>query len=209
MASKTLQTEVCVLTRKAPTERSQPFGCLSTDQGCFLVWQRTARGAGSGAVSMDLFDDLELLLTSANQGKTWFVQEARLLARRAGIGRNYEALRLASRFAATVEKNPVSEESRERSLALTRQALDAFAETVKTPALVYLKALFSFARNEGYPVRQEWLEQLHAGLRDAAMAFLFTPEKPGQDPEKPDPALAKLVERLENYLRSNTEILID
>lgn len=207
MASKTLQTEVCVLTRKAPSEHSQSYGMLSADQGCFVAWQRMAKQTGGSLAQIDLFDDLELVLTSANEGRTWFVNEVRIIARRTGIGRNYEALRLSSRFAQIIEKNPVAEEERARVLALARQALDAFADEGKAPELTYLKALFSFARGEGYPVRQEWLGQLHAGLKDEASAVLFAPHPPPS--ERLNPAVPKLMERLENYLRGNTEILVD
>jgi hypothetical protein len=52
------------------------------------------------------FDEAFLSLESSNQGRTWFVREARILCRSAGIGRSYEALRAASAFAALIARNP-------------------------------------------------------------------------------------------------------
>ena len=123
---------------------------------------------------LDLFDEADFFLESSNQGQTWFLKEARLLRRHDAIGRSYDALRFASAFAAVIVRNPVHEESRAGVYALLRQAFTAFG-TAGRPDLVYFKALFCFARDEGYPVKQEWWEGLAAGARATAAEILNQP----------------------------------
>ena len=54
---------------------------------------------------------------------------------------------------------------------LLRTALDAFG-TAGRPDIVHLKSLYLFARDEGYPVKQEWLPSLPAAERAVAAAIL-------------------------------------
>jgi len=156
-------------------------------------------------VILDLFDEADLWLESSNEGRTWFIKEARLLTRHDAIGRSYDSLRLASVFAAVIARNRVHEESRETVYRLLRQTFAAFGSNDR-PDLVYLKALYCFARDEGYPVKQEWLHGLPADARTAASSMLNLPVA-GQSA---DPAaVARLSRRLEDYLRLHTEILME
>ena len=52
---------------------------------------------------LDLFDEAALALESSNQGRTWFVKEARLVTRHPSIGASYESLLRASSLAELVE----------------------------------------------------------------------------------------------------------
>ena len=74
--------------------------------------QRLPRKSAPTAVALDLFDEAALVLESSNQGRTWFVKEARLLFRHAAIGASYETLLRASALAELVARNPVLEDSR-------------------------------------------------------------------------------------------------
>ena len=147
---------------------------------------------------------MDLFLESSNQGQTWFIKEARLLRRHEAIGRSYDALRFASMFAAIIVRNPVHEESRVGVYALLRQAFAAFGATDR-PDLVYFKALFCFARDEGYPVKQEWWEGLPTDPRAATAEIL---NQPVSSRPAAAPAVADLTRRLEDYLRAHTEILL-
>ena len=114
------------------------------------------------------------MLESSNQGRTWFVREVRIATRRAAIGGSYDALRFASALVSVISRNPVHEESRENVAQLLRTALDAFC-TAGAPDIVHLKSLYVFARDEGYPVKQEWLPSLPAADRGVAAALLNRP----------------------------------
>ncbi len=209
MATLTLQTEACVLAKKPATEAHLPYVLFSPEHGILTVWLRNTKGGSQPTAALDLFDDVDVMLTSSNQGKTWFVKEARVLMRRGGIGRGYDSLRHTSHFTAIVARNQVPHEGRAKTAALLRQALDAFADASRAPEIVYLKALYSFAKDEGYPVKQEWEEELQPALREASHFLIRRPlaDIPCDAPMKT--AATKLIRRLEDYLRANTEILMD
>ena len=205
MPGFSLQTEACVLLKQPPSEKFHLLTVFSAEHGALTVLQRLAQKAGAPGGVLDLFDDAALVLASSNQGQTWFVQEARLLVRRSTIGRSYDALRLAVAFTTLVARNPVPAESRAQVAARLRQALDAFA-TAARPDIVHFKSLYCFARDEGYPVKQQWFPALPPADRTTAVELLNQPLA-GQTaaPEH----VARLVRLLEDYLRGHTEMLVD
>jgi len=205
MPALPLHTEAFVLLKKPPADRFQQVTVLSASHGLLLCLRRVAVKSAATSVALDLFDEADLWLESANQGRTWFVKEVRVLARHAAIGRSYDALRFASAFAAVIARNPVSEDSRERVHSLVRQTFAAFA-TAARPDIVHLKALYCFARDEGYPVKQEWLRGLTDAERAAAAELL---NQPLAAQTAAAPVVARLTDRLRDYLRGHTEILLE
>ncbi len=211
-----LQTDAFVLLKRPPSDAFQGFNVFSAEHGALLVHQRLPGGASRRGgtksapsrdcgIALDLFDEVSLRLESSNQGQTWFVQETRLITRHAGIGRSYETLRHASALATLVARNPVHEDSRDQVAALLRQAFASFAAGAR-PDLVWFKSLYCFARDEGYPVKQQWFPTLAAADREVVAALLNQPLA-GQT--APAAAVARLAQRLEDYLRGHTEILLD
>jgi hypothetical protein len=104
-----------------------------------------------------------------------------------------------------IARNPVSPESRGSVAALFRTALAAFAEAAR-PDIVHFKSLYRFARDEGYPVKQEWLPGLAAEDREVA-GFLLN--RPLSEQTAAVDIVSRLHRLLEDYLRGNTEILLD
>lgn len=205
MPAQSLQTDAFVLLRRPPADAFQSFTVFSPEHGPLLVLQRVAKKSAATSVALDLFDEVALLLESSNQGRTWFIKEARLVTRHADIGRSYEALRLASLLAGLVARNPVDEASRDAVAALLRVAFAAFAAGTR-PDIVYFKSLYRFARDEGYPLKQQWFPTLPSSDR-ADVAILLN--RPLAEQTAPAAAVARLQRRLEEYLRGHTEILLD
>jgi len=205
MPGRQLQTAAFVLTRKPPADRFQQLMVFSAEHGGLLCLRRLATKSAPTSAILDLFDETDLWLETSNEGRTWFIKEARVLVRHDAIGRSYDALRLASAFTALIARNPVHEESREGVYGLLRQTFAAFGSTARAD-LVYLKALYCFARDEGYPVKQEWWQGLSAPARASAAEMLNQPVA-GQ--AAAPAAVANLTGRLEEYLRTHTEILME
>ncbi|MDR0901460.1 MAG: recombination protein O N-terminal domain-containing protein [Opitutaceae bacterium] len=205
MPAQLLDTEAIVVSRRPPSDSFQTLTLLSATHGVLTALQRTAQKSAAAAPALDLFDEAALMLESSNQGRTWFIKEARLLARRPGLGRDYDTLRHASDFAAILARNRIPEETRAPAHALLREALAAFAETAR-PDIVYLKSLYRLARDEGYPVRQQWFPALPAADREAVAAIL---NRPVAAQTAPPAAVARHRARLETYLRLHTDILLD
>ena len=166
--------------------------------------QRVSQKSAATSVALDLFDEAALLLESSNQGRSWFLKEARLITRPTAIGRTYEGLRLASALAALIARNSVDEDSRPAVAELLRSAFSAFASDPR-PDIVYFKSLYRFARDEGYPLKQQWFPTLPSADR-AEVATLLN--RPLSKQVAPLDAVARLQRRLEEYLRGHTEVLL-
>jgi hypothetical protein len=200
----TLTTDAFVIEKRPPADAFQTFLLFSPEHGNLLALQRVPKKSSPTHVAPDLFDELNVMLESSNQGRTWFVKEVRIAARRTGIGRSYQALTFASALVAVIGRNPVHEESREAVAKLLRTALEAFAEGTR-PDVVYLKSLYLFARDEGYPVKQEWIPSLSDTERVRAASVLNN--KLGDQALAPSD-VASLRDSLEAYLGASTEIII-
>ncbi len=205
MPAQSLSTEAFVLGRRPPADRFQTFNLFSAAHGPLLALQRVAGKTAAATVALDLFDEVALLLETSNQGRTWFIKEARLLARPAGIGRNYDALRLASALATLIAHNPVDEDSRAAVAELLRAAFAAFA-TGPRPDIVYFKSLYRFTRDEGYPLKQHWFPTLPPDDRAEVVTLL---NRPLAEQTAGAAIVARLQRRLEDYLRGHTEVLLD
>ncbi|HEY1848195.1 MAG TPA: hypothetical protein VGG37_03260 [Opitutaceae bacterium] len=204
MPGQTLTTGAFVIDKRPPSESFQAFGLFSAENGNLAVLHRVPRKPSASHVSLDLFDEVAAVLETSNQGRTWFVREVRISERRTAIGKSYESLAHASALAAVIWRNPVHEESRPGVERLLRAALSAFAGKDR-PDIIYLKSLYVFARDEGYPVREEWLPSLGAGERQLAESAIARPVEWAAVPR----AQAALIRRsLEDYLRASTEIII-
>lgn len=205
MSAQSLQTEAFILVKRPPADTFQTFSAFSAQHGPLLVLQRVSKKSAATTVALDLFDEVALALESSNQGRTWFLKEAQLIARHAEIGRSYDALRLASALAALVARNTVDERSRDAVAGLLRSAFAAFGSAAR-PDIVYFKSLYRFARDEGYPLKQQWFPTLPAADR-AEVAALLNQPLAGQTAAPA--AVARLQRRLEDYLRGHTEVLLD
>ncbi|MDO8539589.1 MAG: hypothetical protein Q7S40_04050 [Opitutaceae bacterium] len=205
MPAQSLQTEAFVLLKRPAGDAFQSFNVFSAEHGSLLVLQRVAKKAATASTPLDLFDEVSLLLDSSNQGRTWFVKEARITLRRPELGRSYDTLRMASALATLVARNQVDEESRPAVAELLRTAFAAFA-TGARPDVVYFKSLFRFARDEGYPLKQQWFPTLPPVDRTDVAALL---NRPLADQTAEPAAVTRLQRRLEEYLRGHTEILVE
>lgn len=205
MPGLTLQTDAIVLLKRPPSDAFQTCTVFSAEHGNLTVLQRLPQKSRGSFAPLDLFDDAALILESSNQGQTWFVKEASLLHRATGIGQSYENLKHASAFTSTLARNQVPVETRESVMTLLRNVLLSFAET-KRPDITHFKAIYLFARDEGYPIRQHWFPTLPPAERELARTLLNQPIN-GQT--APVEEVSRLHQRLSEYLRGHTEILID
>ena len=205
MAGLSLQTDAVVIDKRPASDSFQTFRVLSPEHGLLMVLQRLSSKKSAAFVSLDLFDTASLLLESSNQGQTWFVKESRILTRRTAIGRHYESLLCASQLCSLAMHNPVHGESWSPMAFLLTSAFDAF-ESSRSPEVILLKALYRFARDEGYPVKQEWLPMLRDGDAELAESLL---SRPASDYAGTGEEVTRLLRSLKDYLRGQTELRID
>lgn len=205
MAGPSITTEALVLLKRPAAEAFQPLSLFSPEHGVLSVLQRVPKKASSATSLLDLFDEAAVMLESSNQGQTWFVKEARLLVRRPELGRSYDTLRFAAQLTKLIARNVGSEDGRTAVYALVRESLAAFA-VAERPDIVYLKSLYRFARDEGYPLKAHWFPTLPAADQQQISTLL---NRPLAEQTADQPAVARLQRRLEEYLRGHTEVLLD
>lgn len=204
MPHPTLTTDAWILGHRPPTDRFRPLVAFSAERGRLALFQRLSQKAD--APTLDLFDEVTVTAESSNQGQSWFIRDVRLLRRCSGIGRDYERLRHASAFAALVARNEAGAESRPAVYRLLGEAFAAFGSAAP-PAVVRLKATYRLARDEGYPVAQHWFPTLPTELRRAADRLLHTPLADVDAADSGD--AERLLERLGDYLRGHTDLVVD
>ncbi len=203
MPAQSLQLDAIVLLKQPPGDTFQTLNLFTVEHGVVLVLQRLPKKAGPGSI-LDLFDHASVRLETSNQGRTYFVQETRLLTRHGDIGRNYQALVLASRLATVIARNPLDEAGRPQVFALLERALAAFGRSPR-PDIVYLKALYRFAREEGLPLKEEWFPTLPASDRAGLGALL---NQPLEEQSAAADLVTRWQRRLEEYLRGHADFVI-
>jgi hypothetical protein len=203
MPGPQLQTTALILGRQpSGSDAFEQLSAFSETDGVLLLLRRVSTKPATATPPLDLFDEVELWLESSTQGRTWFIKEHRHVTRRPGLGRSYDALTAAAQLARLILRNPVADESRQPIAALLRQSLGAL-ESGARPDLVWLKALFCFLRDEGYPVKQHWWQHLDAADRTLATTLLNQPIA-AQAPAPTD--VARLTDRLSAWVASDTEL---
>jgi hypothetical protein len=200
----THNVDAWVLGRRPISDAFQGFTLFASELGGILGMQRVSKKS-TPVSSLDLFDRVALTIEEPTQGQAWFIKEVRVLRRMTEIGRSYDALTFASRFASLVARNQVPEESRSAVDALLGQSFEAFAHGDR-PDIVYLKSLYRFCRDEGYPLKQGWVPTLAAPDQASVAALL---NKPLTEQTADVKTVARLQRRLDDYLRGETEILLD
>lgn len=204
MPGPTLSLRALVLTKPPPAESFQTHQVFGDTEGLLRALRRIPRRATVDHVPLDLFDEAQLLLETPREGGgIWFVKEARLLHRETGLGRSYEALAAASRLATLVTRNPVPAESRAAVYRLLQTAFAALA-TGGRPEVVQFKGTYCLARDEGYPLKQQWFPALPAADRQLVTGLL---NRPLEDQVLPAGEVERLQRRLEDYLRAETDIV--
>ncbi len=204
MPGQQLQTTALILARlPSGSDSFEQLTAFCAEHGVLHCLRRIAsKKPTPNSTPLDIFDEAELALESSNQGRTWFIKEHRLVRRHAGIGRSYAALQCAAAVASLVSRNPVSDESRPGIADLLRHTFSAL-ETSDRPDIVWLKALYCFLRDEGYPVKQQWWPLL-AAADQAATAQLLNQPLAAQTADAA--TVAQLTRRLEAWIAAETEL---
>jgi len=178
---------------------------ILTAETLLVVMRRPGKSVGGGDAP-DLFDLCTVEL-DARGGGAWFVREYSLERRHSGIGARYETLAAASAWARLLLTNAPSMDGTASLFEVSLKALDAW-ERGAPAQVVLLKALFLFARDEGLPVREEWLVQLLPAERDAAAAALRTPLDESSGTDANADIIAALPERMTEWMCNSHHIMM-
>jgi len=152
--------------------------------------------------SPDLFDEIELSLAPARSSGFRFVRECRVIAKKRELAHDHRRFQVASDIARLFLENGQHLIEPKPFADLLHSALSALCKG-GNPQVVYFKALFLFAREEGLPVKESWLSDLTRERRMRARAVLSQPVDV-QDGDLSN--LCALVDSLRLWLNSETEL---
>ncbi len=203
MPSRRLSTEGFLLSKEASGESYQRYQVFTAEHGLLLCLKRISTRK-TIKIQPDLFDRAQLELEKPQSGVAWFLREYTVVARHTGIARNYKTFLNASEFAAALLKNLAHVETFEKLFSLAAIAFESW-EKGHDADVVLLKSLYLFARQEGYPVKEDWWQNLSAQEREQSARIL---NKKIELLETGDPACPDLLDNLKDWITQKTDILL-
>ena len=203
MASPIRTLQGVVLSREESGEGSLRIRVFSSDEGLVLVYKRLASKRASGSLP-DLFDEVELRLSRPRTGSdsVSFVSEWRPLTRRPELARGQSRLETASALSLLYQRNGAHLAEPAPAAKLLADALDSLVAGY-SPVAVYLKAIYRFARVEGYPVKEAWWQSLPLDRKQNAAETLNVPLR---DLVQEECATEEILESLRLWLNAETEL---
>ena len=203
MASPTRTLQGVVLSREESGEGSLRIRVFSSAEGLVLVYKRLASKRASGSLP-DLFDEVELRLSRPRTGSdsVSFVSEWRPLIRRPELARGQSRLGTASALSLLYQRNGAHLAEPAPAAKLLADALDSLVAGY-SPVAVYLKALYRFARVEGFPVKEAWWQSLSLVQKQNAAEILNIPLR---DLVQENYATEEILESLKLWLNAETEL---
>ena len=203
MASPIRTLQGVVLSREESGEGSLRIRVFSSDEGLVLVYKRLASKRASGSLP-DLFDEVELRLSRPRTGSdsVSFVSEWRPLTRRPELARGQSRLGTASALSLLYQRNGAHLAEPAPAAKLLADALDSLVAGY-SPVAVYLKALYRFARVEGFPVKEAWWQSLSLVQKQNAAETLNVPLR---DLIQEEYATEEILESLKLWLNAETEL---
>lgn len=199
-----LSTEGLVLAQDISGENHIRITLFSKTEGRLLCMQRKVKKNMSQQVRPDLFDQAQLQLDVPLQGHVHFIKEYQVAHRYSQIGKSYDALLKATELAKIVSQNLEHAEFFE---ALYNTCLKAFSSFEKghPPAAILLKSLYLLARDEGYPIKERWYQQLEPTIKNRVSHVINTPLAELNEVSN---TLSDILKSLKNWLKVETDFIV-
>ncbi len=156
-------------------------------------------------IAIDLFDEGDFRFELKPGSHTGFLKDTQIARKRRKLAERYDAFEMAARFANVILSNPVSSESIDDTFELLTKGLDSWEDGMNAQA-VYLKCLYLYCRQEGYPVKEEWAARMPQAERELTTRAL---NQPLRDLQSETIELKSVFESLEHYVEHHTHIRID
>lgn len=153
---------------------------------------------------LDLFDIGHIHLTLPQQNGLFFVKEFHPILHHKNIPKNYTTFFHACNWIKIVSKNLLHIDNLQYLFSLTQKTLHAFNASSQ-PHSIYLKTLYLFVRQEGYPIKEDWLVNLSPDLLNHAICILKNPLSTQNTPIR---ILEILIQDIHSWMTQKTEILL-
>ncbi len=202
MPAKTAHLRALVLQRDLAGESHQRLRLLEPESGLCTAFFR--QGKKPGSEQPDIFDLGEFFLDASRDGNSWFVREFRLERRLPGLAHHYARLQAAADYAQFLCRNAIHCHDPASVFDAAERTLVGL-ESADKPEAALLKGYYLFARQEGWPVRESWLNDLPPEHQQVAIEVLNTPLKALRcEPQ----IVSNLCRALKNWLAARDEVEI-
>lgn len=198
-AERAIQDEAVVVHRRDAGESHWRYTLLSARHGWVSALRRKPGKRAQRSAPPDLFEHGEISIPARRAGAPPVLDEFRPIRGHRELAGRSEAFGLAARLCNLMRLNLDHSESTESGFLLLLETLDALGARPR-PDAAFFKALYRLAREEGYPVREEWAAALSREDREAALDLLREPLDRIQSSTETARALT---ERLLLYLSGN------
>ncbi|MFO7724131.1 MAG: hypothetical protein R6V45_01165 [Oceanipulchritudo sp.] len=192
----------CLLRKSSSGENHLLLVFFLLETGLKSALSRISRSSAKASPQPDLFHSGSVLIEQRENGRPAFLKDFQPERLHRGIGGAYRALACASALTRFYEGNLLHLESFRDAWSILHHALGAFSEK-PLPEATLLKALFLFARSEGYPVTAQWLNSKRASQRNCVVSILRQP--PGRVDASPG-ELDFWIQDLERYFHDHTDL---
>jgi recombinational DNA repair protein (RecF pathway) len=199
-----LNEQGCLLRKAESGESHFLLVFFLRERGLRMTLMRKRSRSTQLAHEPDLFDSGDLVIEQKGESKPAFLKEFTPKLRFTDIARQYTALKAASRLTRFYEKNLFHMEHFETAWELLHTALDSFSKN-NQPGITYLKALYVFAKSEGYPVREEWLGNQSPDNRSHINAIM---RQPVGSIELESGQVDHWIRNLETYFMQSTDLIV-
>lgn len=202
MPKNFLETQAIILNKEKFEENFLRLNLFSPTNGQVLCLARLSKTQKSPLP--DLFDLISIQLSPAKQGSLFFLNNFQLIHRHSNISKNYHAFYYACQWAQVLSLNLSHIDRPQPLFSLTQTALNAF-ENSPNPHSTYLKALFLFTRQEGYPIKEDWLKKLSPDSLTNTLTILHSPLENQTISQN---NTEKLIDHLHSWIQKYTDILL-
>ncbi len=203
MPSQSLRIEGIILKKEEHTESHIQYYVLSPNEGGIYCLKKKNKSLKNTS-HPDILDQAEFELLQSQGGHVYFIQDYEPIKQHTSIGKNYNTFKHACEFGKIISKNLHHAESFHLIYKLCLKAFDAWDRKLN-PEIVYIKSLYLFTKEEGYPVKEQWIHQLNTDLKKYALHIISTPIESCQ---ANDDTIQQLLENLKKWIPAHTDIII-
>ena len=151
----------------------------------------------------DLFDDIAISGEMQSPTSLKFARDFDIIKRRNDIATNYNSFEHACKISLSIVKNGAHIEDCAKLSTQLRSALDAIANGASAE-IVRLKFMYLLAKNEGYPVKEDFYARLPQPQKELFSLLIKLPALELKDyATRTEPVLESYL----NWLYSNTDII--
>lgn len=194
-----INTKAIALTKRLHGENFIYYDLLPESGGKIVALKRVSSKKSSPCP--DLFEVIDATLTQAKGTGPYFIQEFTVLDSFKNIAKNYTTFEMVCKFIQIISKNLEYMDDQGEVYQLVTKVMTSF-NSHEYPEATYLKALYALAKIEGLAC-DYWLKNLNEQEKNLAHHILSTPM---QDLELQN--LSNSIENLENFLKTNSHLII-